>query len=409
MKILILGASNSQLNLIKKAQAKGHTVIVSDYYKNSPGKKYADFSEMVSTFDIEGNIKIGEKYNIDGVVTIGTDQPVYTAVRVAEELKLPNFISAETALAVTNKKIMKGILKQNNIPTVDFQLIKEGFSHRLLSKMKFPVVIKPIDSQGQRGVFKLQTINEVEKFLPDSLGFSREEEIIVEEFYESDEITVSGWVDCGITHLLSVTDRISLTNGPHIGICTSHKFPSKYLADKFAQIKKNSEQIVQAFGIYQGPIYFQMFVGNEGIKVNEIACRVGGAYEDELLNNLTGVDLLGMLVDYSLGHELDLSHLKNYNLLDITQKASVQLVFASEGLIQSLGDLSEIKKTPGLVLAGYNLQPGQKIAKIINATQRVGYFVVVADNEDQLRKRVCRTFEKFTIYDKHGNNLIISW
>src|SRR5690554_5223048 len=103
MKLLILGGGSGQLSAIKKAKDKGHEVIVSDYYEDAPGKFFAAYGETVSTFDIEGNIKVGEKYNIDGVMTVGTDQPVYTAAKVAESLALPFFISLQTAKAVTNK------------------------------------------------------------------------------------------------------------------------------------------------------------------------------------------------------------------------------------------------------------------------------------------------------------------
>ena len=91
MKLLILGAGNAQLNAIFRAKERGHTVIVSDYYANPPGKAIADYHEQVSTFDVEGNIAVAKKYEIDGIMALGTDQPVYTVAVVAQRLKLPAF------------------------------------------------------------------------------------------------------------------------------------------------------------------------------------------------------------------------------------------------------------------------------------------------------------------------------
>ena len=229
MKILILGGSNSQINAILNAKRKGHTVIVSDYYDDAPGKMFSDYNEIASTFDAPGNINIAKKYDIDGVMTLGTDQPVYTAARVAEALKLPAFIDVDTALAVTNKKVMKNIFKENNIKAANYRILKSDFTDDELEGIKFPVVIKPLDSQGQRGVYKLDSISGIRGLFDDVLSYSREDEILIEEYYQSDEITISGWVVNDETHIITVTDRITYDNYPHIGICTSHNFPSKYL------------------------------------------------------------------------------------------------------------------------------------------------------------------------------------
>src|SRR6056297_2892545 len=107
MRLLILGGGSGQLSLIKKAKKLDYETVVSDYYPDAPGKKIADFSSSSSTFKIEANIKTAEEYNVDGILTAGTDQPVYTAAVVAEKLNLYQYISVETAKAVTNKEVMK--------------------------------------------------------------------------------------------------------------------------------------------------------------------------------------------------------------------------------------------------------------------------------------------------------------
>ena len=138
MRLLILGGGSGQLSAIKKAREKGHEVVVSDYYEDAPAKVYADYGETVSTFDVEGNIRVGEKYDIDGVMTVGTDQPVYTAAMVAESLSLPFFISLETARAVTNKRNMKNTFQKYNIPTVKYKILDKEFTATDLEGFNFP-------------------------------------------------------------------------------------------------------------------------------------------------------------------------------------------------------------------------------------------------------------------------------
>ncbi|WP_432407802.1 ATP-grasp domain-containing protein [Wukongibacter sp. M2B1] len=407
MRILILGGGNCQVNAILRAKEKGCEVIVSDYYDDAPGKEYCDFKELVSTFDIEDNIEVAKKYKIDGVMTIGTDQPVYTAANIAKELSLPSNIDVFTAKAVTNKRVMKNIFKKNGIPTTKFAFIRRGFSDRELESLSFPVVVKPLDSQGQRGVYKLESIQEVRSCIDNVLSFSREEEILVEEYYKNDEITISGWVKDDRVHILTVTDRVTYDNYPHIGICIAHDFPSKHLNEYHKEIEEITNEIVKGFEIHNGPIYFQMLVGAEGIKVNEIACRIGGAYEDEFIPLLTEVDILDMLIDSSLGIEVNDSKLMSYNLADNNKALSVQLFFARPGVIESLGDMNQVKKLPGVASAKFNFNPGDEIKEIKNATQRAGYFIVEGKDSKTLNENIDRVFKKLSIYDNDGNNLIV--
>lgn len=407
MKLLILGGGSGQLSAIKKAKEKGHEVIVSDYYEDAPGKVYADYGETVSTFDIEGNIAVGRKYDIDGVMTVGTDQPVYTAAEVADSLNLPFFLSLSTAKAVTNKRNMKSIFQKYNIPIVNFKILNENFSSTELENIKFPVVIKPLDSQGQRGVFKLNSLEEVRERFSEVLKFSREEEILLEEYYESKEITISGWVNNEKLNILTVTDRILYENSLHIGICTAHIFPSSFMGSHYKEIKEISEKIIQSFDIKNGPIYFQMLIGDEGIKVNEVACRIGGAYEGDFMPGLTGVDILDLMFDLSLGYDIKSDQIQDYDILNNEKWLSAQLFFASPGKIHKMSTIDELTSLPGVSQAGFNFAKGDKIGKIENATERVGYFIVEGKSREELKENIHRAYNHLKIYDYSGKNLVI--
>lgn len=407
MKLLILGGGSCQVNAIRQAKRRGYTVIVSDYYPDAPGKQYSDYNELVSTFDIAGNIKVARKYGVDGIMTTGTDQPVYTAACVASQLGLPSLIDIDTAAAVTNKKVMKKKFTTAGIPTVNYRFLKKNFNNKEVAGISFPVVVKPLDSQGQRGVYKLKTLAEVRKHFTDVLSFSREKEILIEEYYQSDEITVSGWVINGSTYILTVTDRLTYENGPHIGICTAHAFPSRYLKDYYSEIKEISETIVDSFNIKNGPIYFQMLIGKEGVNVNEIACRIGGAYEDIFIPVITGVDIMGMMIDSTLGLKVDTDLLKKYHLADNRNWLSVQLFFARAGRIKKLVPPVSLKELPGVIDIGYNFQAGDEIGVIENATQRAGYLIVKGKDRPDLDNNLFKALDSLAIFNQSDQNLIM--
>ena len=407
MKLLILGGGNGQLSSIKKAKKMGHKVIVSDYYKNAPGKNFADFSENISTFDIEGNLSVAKKYDIDGIMTVGTDQPVLTATEVAHELNLPSYLKKKTAEAVTNKKKMKKIFSKYNIPTVNYKIINKNFSSKQINSLSFPVVVKPLDSQGQRGVFKLNSPAQVKNKFPEVLSYSREKEILIEEYYKNDEITISGWVNNGVLNLLTITDRIKYEIDSHIGICSAHVFPSKYLKRYYKEIKEISQKIIKAFQIKNGPIYFQMLVGKNGIKVNEIACRIGGAYEGDFMPWLTGVNILKMMVNISLGKEIEDKNLNNYSISNNSKWLSVQLFFAKPGIISEITNPAELTSLDGIVKSGINFKRGDKIKDIENATERAGYFIVRGSSKLDLKEKLKNAYDNLEIKNLSGDNLVM--
>lgn len=407
MKLMILGASHAQLNAIKRAKESGIVVLATDYLEDSIGKKYADEQGLASTFDVTATLDIAKSKQIDGIMTTGTDQPVLTVNRVAHALGLPAFLNNETAYRVTNKRAMKQIFTKKNIPTVDYRLIERDFSNAELSGLAFPVVVKPLDSQGQRGVFKLNTIEEIRLHFDEVLKHSRENEILVESYYKNEEITISGWVKNGQAKLLTVTDRVTFEEDDKIGICLAHEFPSKHLSTYQETIKAITYEIVEAFHIKEGPIYFQMLIGDEGIKVNEVACRIGGAYEDEVIPMLTGIDILKMVIDFSVGNPYDITALEAYDYEMNKKYASVQLFFLKQGRISNIPHIDELKNIDGVYSVGFFYKENDEVKAIRNATARAGYAIITAESQEMLKDKLKMFYEKMQILDSEGQNMVI--
>lgn len=406
-KIMILGGGNCQVNLIKAVKERGHQAIVVGYYQDSPGKKTADIPVHADIFSYEEVLYYAKKYAIDALVTSGTDQPVYTGALVAEELNLPQMIDVHTAFQVTNKKAMKNKFKAFSIKTLPFAFIKKDFSIEALKHLKAPIVMKPIDSQGQRGIFKLESLNEIENYIDETLSYSRCDEVLIESYYENKEVTVSGWVSDSQVNVLSISDRVTFNNEINIGICKSHEYPSIHLKDYQEEIIETTKKICEAFSIKEGPIYFQMLIGNEGLYVNEIACRLGGAYEDMTLPELTGIDVLDLLIKESLGEGYKKKIFKEYSYSPFKLMLSTQLFFCQSGHISSMTDRSEILKDPRVLGFDYNYAPGDFIPRRENASQRAGYLIIKEKDEKTIQKAILDVFKKIEVLDDFGNNLII--
>ena len=428
-KIMVLGGGSSQINLIKECVRQGYHTILADINEQAPGRAFCSSFERASTFDIDAVIKAAEINKIDAVMTAGTDQPVLTCAAAACKLNLPGFLDTETALSVTNKKIMKNIFSDFSIKTAPFAFLNKDFKKSELDHLKAPYVIKPLDSQGQRGVFKVDSISEIKSLFENVLSYSKEKEIIAENYYDSDEITVSGWVCSGKIYIFTVTDRVTFDNPPTIGVCASHIFPSPYLFSHQSEIIETTVSIVKNFGIKNGPIYFQYLIGKNGLQVNEIACRLGGAYEDEFIPLLTGIDLRKLLIKGSLGEEITDTDFKNLvpvnewrednktrsketeftkkrSFINYGKYVSVPLIFCRSGLISDLAS-PDNRKIKSLANFSFLQEKGTWIRELNNSTQRAAYAVLLSENVQDLNRDVKKLFKAAAVYDSEGNNMLM--
>lgn len=402
-RIMVLGGSQCQLHALQRAKEQGMYTVLADYTKHPAGAAYADVHEPVSTFHAEECLEAAKKHAIQGVMTMGTDQPVYTAAKVSEALSLPGCLTTHQALLVTNKKFMKQRLTEAGIPTVPWMLINRNTTVEELQRLRPSYVIKPLDSQGQRGIFKLDTAAEVLAHLEQTLAFSRCEEALVEEFYENDEMTVSGYITEGKLVIFTIVDRLVYPDPVHIGVCIGHRFPSIHMGD-YEIIRTISEDIVREFGLTEGPFYLQLLKGEKGIVVNELACRIGGAFEDVTIPWLTGFDILDAVMKNALGYPVDISTYKDFRCDRLDKEAAVQLTFCEPGEIAEITDREELLKLPFVLDCGYNYKPGDVIPSLENATARFGHAVLVGD-KNTIAENINTFYEKFSVKNKEGKEM----
>lgn len=409
-KLMVLGGSNCQLHALERARERSIITILADYTKNPPAKELADIHEPISTFDAPACIEAAKRHHIQGVMTLGTDQPVLTAALTAQALGLPSFLTEAEARSVTNKKQMKQLLSQNNIKTARYLFLsRDGTFYDTAGNpaaftLKPPYVLKPLDSQGQRGIFKLYTKEAVLEKLPETLSFSREDMALVEEFYENDEITVSGWIKDRALTILTITDRLLYPDSTHIGVCIGHHFPSIHIS-RYKEIKTVCDQLIRVFSLENGPFYLQLLVGRQGIFVNELACRIGGAFEDVTIPYLTGFSILDAVIDGALGHPVSFPLTPDFRCDTVKKASFVLLLFCHPGRIAHITDKDKLLSLPYVLDCGFNYAEGSQIPVMENATARFGHAVLVGTKES-LARDIRDFYKQLQVLDENGKNLI---
>ncbi|SBW08396.1 conserved hypothetical protein [uncultured delta proteobacterium] len=400
-RLLILGGGSCQLHAFKRAKERGYSAVLFDYLPAPPAAALADIHRPVSTFDWDACLEEAKRLSLDGVMTVGTDQPVFTCALIAAKLGLPSLIRPGTALAVTNKAVMKRILSRHCIPTARWFLTdKEELP---LLPLEGPVVIKPVDSQGQRGVIKAENVQRAADFFEDSIAFSRRGELLCETYYPSAEVTVNAWVHEGNAHMLAVTDRVCFGHERHIGVCAAHRFPSRAAAGQEDVIRAVTQRVADAFGLRNGPLYIQLLTGESGILVNELSSRIGGAFEDVFIPYLTGFDILDAVMDAALGR----SPAPPAPFDPAGKQIRVLMPFARPGRIGSMTPPADILALEGVMDARFNYAAGDVIPRFENAAGRLGVIVLRAENAGTMRHCLDRFYSMFHVLDDAGEDMLL--
>jgi biotin carboxylase len=226
-------------------------------------------------------------------------------MRASEALGLPHFISAETAEICHSKGRMRAMLGsdfEGNVPYMTCASADEAASFRA-----FPGMMKPTDSQGQRGCFRVNSEEEIRREFYTSMDFSHEGKVIIEAFLEGPEISVNGFVVDGEMRFAMVSDRISFDEYPG-GIIKEHLIPSALDSSIQDKAKRVAAEAARRIGINNGPCYFQIKLdGNMDPKILEITPRLDGCHMWNLIKRYCGVDLLDASFRLLMGEEVDLT------------------------------------------------------------------------------------------------------
>lgn len=298
-RLLVLGAGPAQLGLLEAAHERGLWVAVVDRDPAAPGFRFADRRCILSTEDEPAIERLLGALEIDGIVSPGTDWPVAVAARIAERAGLPHPISPQTAVLATNKLRQRERLAEAGVPQPRSWVVG---GEDPAPEVGGPVVVKAPDRQGQKGLTLVEDPAGLAAAIDTARGAARSGVALVEELVDGPEVTCVGFSVDGEFFPLVVTDRVT-AEPPAFGVALAHVWPSHVRC----QAPDVAAQAVSALGISNGPSYTQLRIDADGPKVIEVAARLGGGHDAELVQAVTGVDLNGRAIDAALGNAVDVT------------------------------------------------------------------------------------------------------
>lgn len=382
-KILLLGGSAQQIVAIKTAKKLGYYTILCDFLPDNPGQYEADKFYLVSTTDKDTVLEVAKKENIDGILAYASDPAAPTAAYVAEELGLPGS-PYESVEILCNKDKFRDFLKTNGFCTPEakgYTNVKEAFEDIKNGLFKYPIIVKPVDSSGSKGVSRIDSIEQVERLLEYAMSYSRGHRVIVEEFVEKYGYQIAGdglSIDGKLVFRYFANDHFNpLCKNPFVPISAS--FPYEQPTEIQDKIHNEIQRLLTALNMKTTTYNFDMRIDKDyNVYLMEVAPRDGGNYIPDVIRYATGVDLVECSVKAAMGENID------------TSKFGEPSGFYSYFAIHSLEDgvLDRIEFTQEgeshIIEKHVIKKSGDKISSFIGANSTLGCLVMKFDSFEQM-------------------------
>ena len=362
--LAIIGASYLQLPLIEKAKEMGYTTHVFAWAANDVGEWAADHFYPVSIVEKDEILEKCREIGIDGICSIASDLAAVTVNYVASALRLPGN-SMECTRRSTNKHLMREAFRENGDPS-PWSMEVDGRTELDRLDLHYPVIVKPTDRSGSRGIFKLDSSEGLKESVQAALRESFEKKALIEEFAEGEEFSVEGISFHGNHHILAVTRKYT-TGAPHF-VETGHREPAGLDVETENSIRDVVTHALDSLGITDSASHSEIKVDNHGnIRIIEIGGRMGGdCIGSHLVQYSTGIDFIRAVIQVACGGKPDLTPVSE----PIT--AEIRFIFDKKDIEQMERDRKE-----GRILDEIAFFP-ENLGKTTDSSNRAGCYIIKA-------------------------------
>lgn len=378
-KVLLLGGTHYQINSIKACNRLGHYSITCDYNPKNPGHKYANEYHEVSALDKEGVLKLAKKLKIDGIVCYAADTAAVTAAYVAEKMCLPGQ-PLKSIEILTNKDLFRKFLFDNGFKTPKakgYDNINEAIKD--FDNFNKPVMVRPVDSAGSKGVSKVETKDTLEEKIKYVLTFSRNNRFIIEEYVEKNGYQIAGdgfSVNSKLVFRCFANEHFNDNSIVPIGESFPYKPISKYTCEK---VDNETSKLLNLLNMRTGAYNFDVRINdNDEVILMELGPRNGGNLIAEVIKYATGVDTAEYTIKASLGE--DCSDLK---MVDTEGYYSCFMLHSkNSGILKSVIISEELSKN--IVELDILSNIGDKVESFDNSGGTIGTTILKFDSMDEM-------------------------
>lgn len=387
-KVLLLGGSHFQVPSVKTAKSLGYYTITCDYLPDNPGHKYADEYYNVSTTDKEAVLKLAQKLNIDGIVCYASDPAAPTAAYVAEKLGLPTS-PYESVEILANKDKFRKFLKENHfhVPRA------EGYSYEEKEKafweiadFHFPVMIKPVDSSGSKGVSKIDSPQEIENAIEEAMRYSRSKRFIAEEYVEKYGYQIAGdgfSVDGQLVFRCFANEHFD-GNGINPYVPVGESWPYNMPERIHTKIHNEIQRALTLLHMKTQAYNFDIRIDKEeNVYLMEIGPRNGGNLIPQVTRYATGMDMVSYTIKAAMGEDCSGLHMEK----PVGYWSNYMVHSSKAGILKEVRFHENFKKD-NLVELEMLFQPGDRVEAFTGSNGTLGTMILKFGSQEEMLEKM---------------------
>jgi biotin carboxylase len=398
--LLVVGGGIEAVPGLERAKQMGLHLVVSDRDQEAPGFAVADDRLLASTYDIQATVAAARRYHdevsrFDGVMCIASDIP-RTVAAVAAALGLPG-ISEESARLSSDKFDMKLKFRRDGVPVPWFSLVESAAQLReIVMSRGFPLVIKPVDSRGARGVLRLTEAVDLNWAYEFSANQSPSGRVMVEEFLEGPQISTESIVLEGVAFTPGLADRnyeFLDRFAPHI-IENGGDLPTRLSAEDQQSMCDLIQQAAASMGVCNGVVKGDVVFHEGKPFIIELATRLSGGYLcTHEIPLSTGVDFVGCAIRLALGEQVRADELTPRFERHISQR----YLFPSPGRVVGIVGAERASELPGVVFCQVRLKVGDIVGPVNSHPARAGLVMATGESREEAMERTRAAIESIEI------------
>lgn len=396
-RILLLGGNHLMMSLVEECQAIGLEVYVTDNVKDAPAKEICDHAFNISIRDIDAIVDLIQKKHINGVLCGFTDSVLPYYQQICERAGLPCYITSDQQMAVTTNKLdLKKVLKRHSIPCL------ESYDEKCLNTEHFPVIIKPTDNSGGRGIQICSTKADFQHALENARKHSQSGQVLIEEKLDAPEATVFYFVKEREINYLGIGDRVTRqVYDENIQLPILYRFPSNHQESYLSQLDDKIRALITSLEMHNGLVYLQMFYHQDTFIVYELAYRLTGSLEYKIFEHTLGFNPARELAAFAVGRPMN-----NIESMPIAINGYNLTISCDDNrdIVNVLG-LDEINAHSDVIYIHQNftLGEGGKAAEKGTLAQVIYRILFLAHNEGEARDIITMVKKTLCLQGKSGN------
>ncbi len=389
--VLFVGAGRPQRRAILRAKELGLRVVAVDSDPEAPGLREASVARVADVSRAQTVVEAVADLPIDGVLTVASRGRAPVVAAVAEALGLPG-IGAEATHLTTHKVAMRRRLADAGVPQPRFAALRTLAERRLAAaEVGFPAVLKPADASGQRGVFRVDSLDDVEAHLHEALSSSPTGEALLEQLVEGTEMNAIVVARDGEMIPLTLSDRLH-PPGAGFAVGWIHLCPATVYGHQLEESERVASLTVRTLGLRTGIAFAQLIAAPDSTVV-VVGCTAGipGGQMAELVRHAVGVDLVEVQLRMALGEDLPDELVRPR----FRQPVAIRFLTAEPGTLPAgrvtrVGSLDRARELPGVVETEADLREGDVIVPVRHGRDRRGFVIAVADTNVEALERAER-------------------